>query len=213
MNYTILRMNKDIEEIKTWLNKQKGKKAQIVDDIDTLEVSIKRNERSLIRHTEAAELIKIAGLKTQEQLQYHISDLTSMAMEAVFHDPYEIKVEFIQRRNKTECDIYFIRNDHKVDPLDSSGIGTVDIATIALRVACWSMNIPHTQNVIILDEPLKNLDKQKQELGSMIIKEISQKLGIQFIIVTHEEVLASYADKTFEVTMNKKRGISKVIEL
>jgi len=206
-------MSKDIDQIKTWLNKQKGKRSQIEDDIDTLEVSIKRNERSLIRHTEASELIKIAGLKTQEQLQYHISDITSMAMDAIFPDPYEIKVEFIQRRNKTECDIYFVRNDHKVDPLDSSGIGTVDIATIALRVACWSMNVPHTRNVIILDEPLKNLDKKKQELGSMIIKEISRKLGIQFIIVTHEEVLASYADKTFEVTMNKKRGISKVTEL
>jgi DNA repair exonuclease SbcCD ATPase subunit len=209
----ILKMSKDVDQIKTWLNKQKGKRSQIIEDIDILEVSIKRNERSLIRHTEAAELIKLAGLKTQEQLQYHISDITSMAMEAVFPDPYDIRVEFIQRRNKTECDIFFVRDEQKVDPLSSSGGGAIDVATLALRVACWSMNIPHTRNVIVLDEPLKNLDKKKQELGSQIIKEISQKLGIQFIIVTHEEVLASYADKTFEVTKNKKRGISKVVEL
>jgi len=206
-------MSKDVDQIKTWLNKQKGKRSQIIEDIDTLEVSIKRNERSLIRHTEAAELIKLAGLKTQEQLQYHISDITSMAMEAVFPDPYDIKVEFVQRRNKTECDIFFVRDDQKIDPLSSTGGGAIDVATLALRVACWSMNAPHTRNVIVLDEPLKNLDKKKQELGSQIIKEISQKLGIQFIIVTHEEVLASYADKTFEVTKNKKRGISKVVEL
>ena len=42
----------------------------------------------------------------------------------------------------------------------------------------------------------------------MMIKEISQKLGIQFIVVTHENALTESADKIFEVSI--KKGISKI---
>lgn len=89
-------------------------------------------------------------------------------------------------------------------------VGAVDIAAFALRVVSWSMSYPKLRNVIILDEPMKNLSKDMQEKASMMIKEVSKKLGIQFIIVTHEDTLASYADKTFMVEKNRK-GISKVI--
>jgi DNA repair exonuclease SbcCD ATPase subunit len=61
-----------------------------------------------------------------------------------------------------------------------------------------------------LDEPLRFLSSDNQEKASRMIKELSQRLGIQFIIVTHESILASYADKVFEVSIRK--GRSKVIE-
>jgi ABC-type sugar transport system ATPase subunit len=61
---------------------------------------------------------------------------------------------------------------------------------------------------MILDEPLRFVSAKYQEKASAMIKEISEKLGIQFIIVTHNEVLASYADRTFEVTI--KKGVSHV---
>jgi ABC-type sugar transport system ATPase subunit len=82
------------------------------------------------------------------------------------------------------------------------------VAAFALRIASWSMQKPKSRNVIILDEPLKYLSENYQEKGSAMIKEISQRLGIQFIIVTHEQTLASYADKVFEVSI--KKGVSQV---
>jgi DNA repair exonuclease SbcCD ATPase subunit len=95
--------------------------------------------------------------------------------------------------------------------MDASGGGAVDVASFALRIASWSMKQPRFKNTIILDEPLKNLDKERQEKGSAMLKEVSKRLGIQFIIVTHEETLSSFSDKTFEVRINQ-RGISKIQE-
>ena len=57
--------------------------------------------------------------------------------------------------------------------------------------------------VIILDEPLRFLSVDLQERASIMIKEISKKLGLQFLIVTHESTLASYADKVFETSIRK----------
>ena len=147
-------------------------------------------------------------MATQQQLSFHISDITSLALEAVFPDPYALQVEFIQRRNKTECDLYFVRDGEKVDPLSASGGGAVDVAAFALRIASWSMTKPRTRNVIILDEPLRFLSANLQERASSMIKELSDKLGIQFIVVTHEPILANYADRTFNVSI--KNGISKI---
>jgi DNA repair exonuclease SbcCD ATPase subunit len=202
-------MNK-LQPIRNQLERLKGQKIQLETTISDLQTTLKEQGRELRRHEQAREIIRTVGQKTQEQLSYHISDITSLAMEAVFNEPYELKVEFVQRRNKTECDLKFERDGEVFDdPLSASGGGAVDVAAFALRIAAWSMQHPHTRNTIILDEPLRFLSEDCQEKASAMIKEISKRLGIQFIIVTHNPTLASYADKTFEVTI--KKGVSKVL--
>lgn len=169
---------------------------------------MKQTANSLLRHEQAREVIRTVGADTQNQLSFHISDITSLALEAVFNEPYELKVEFVQRRNKTECDLYFERNGERIDPISASGGGAVDVASFALRIASWSMMRPRTRNTIILDEPLRFLSVDLQERASQMIKEISDKLGIQFILISHEQTIASYADRTFEVSI--KKGVSHV---
>lgn len=202
-------MQSEIQTYRNLLERQKGQKIQIEQSITTLNQELRDANRDLRRHEQAREIIREVGIKTQQQLSFHISDITSLALEAVFNEPYELKVEFVQRRNKTECDLYFERNGERIDPLTASGGGAVDVAAFALRIASWSMLRPRTRNVIILDEPLRFLSVDLQERASIMIKEISEKLGIQFILVTHENTLASYADKVFEVSI--KKGKSKVI--
>jgi len=192
-----------IQDIRNRLEQQKGQREQIRTSIVRTEQGIKEHGRNLRRHEQAREVIREVGLKTQQQLQIHISDITSLALEAVFQDPYELIAEFVQRRNKTECDLYFVRNGEQLDPLTASGGGAVDVAAFALRVASWSMERPKSRPTLILDEPLRFLSADHQEQASIMIKEISEKLGIQFIIVTHEPVLTSYADKVFEAKIRK----------
>ncbi len=199
----------DTQDIRNALEQQKGQRTQLENTITKTKESVKESGRDLRRHEEAREVIREVGIATQRQLQYHISDITSLALEAVFNDPYELIAEFVQRRNKTECDLYFSRDGNRVDPLSASGGGAVDVAAFALRIASWSMEHPKSRNTIILDEPLRFLSADHQEKASVMIKEISQKLGIQFIIITHEPILASYADKVFETKIRK--GITQVI--
>ena len=198
-----------IQDIRNKLEQQKGQRIQIEASISRIGQEVKEYGKDLRRHEQAREVIREVGLKTQQQLQYHISDITSLALEAVFPNPYELIAEFVQRRNKTECDLYFVRNDNRMDPLSASGVGAVDVAAFALRVASWSMARPKSRPVIVLDEPFRFLSANYQEQASIMIKEISQKLGIQFIVITHETILTSCADKIFEVKIHK--GISKVI--
>lgn len=201
---------KQTEALRQHLNQERGKQTQIITLLDTLKTNSKNAARELTRYEQAREVVREVGLKTQEQLQFHISDITSLALEAVFEDPYELIVEFVQRRNKTECDLLFERNGHQIDPITGSGVGALDIASLALRVVAWSMQTPKSRNTIILDEPFRHLSEDMQEQASMMLKELSDRLGLQFIVITHRTTLTEYADKVFTVT--KRKRVSKVKE-
>lgn len=196
----------DLQEIRSKLDQLKGQHSQIKKDLKQNKVILKKANKNLRKHEKAKEIIRIVGIKTQEQLQFHIADITSLALEAVFPDPYKLEIEFVQRRNKTECDIFFVRDGERIDPKTASGGGTVDVAAFALRIAAWSLKRPHSINTIILDEPLRFVSEDLMDKASQMLKEVSKKLGIQFIIITHNPILSNYADKVFEVKL--KKGIS-----
>lgn len=196
----------NLTEARNKLEQLKGAKALTEKQITDTKQSVADLTKSLHYHEKAKEIIREVGMQTQKQLQYHISDITSLALESIFDDPYELKVEFVKRRDKVECDLLFVRNGEGVDPLSASGGGAVDTAAFALRIASWSMRSPRSRNTIILDEPLRFLSEDLQEKASMMIKQLSEKLGLQFIIITHEPTLATYADKEFKVSIRK--GVS-----
>jgi len=198
-------------ELKKVYERQVGKKEQIIQDISVLEVELKAN-RKKVKHLEKAhEIVKIVGGETQQQLRYHISDITSLALESVFHNPYKLIMDFVERRGKFECDLLFERDGNIIKPISSGGFGQVDIAALALRVALWSMQIPRTRPTLILDEPFKHLSANHHESASQMVKELSDKLGIQFIISTHIPILSEYADKVFNVKLKNKISIVKQI--
>ncbi len=205
---------RNLKQLRNKVEQLKGSKNNLLQQIKQHDQEIKSLQKDLRNHEKAREIIREVGLKTQQQLQYNISEITSMALESVMEYPYNLEVEFVQRRNKTECDLYFVRDGDKIDPLDGGG-GAVDIAAFALRVASWSMENPRSRPVLILDEPFKHLkgeEANRRMLG--MVREISHKLGIQIIMVSDERVsrdaTIEVTDKLFEADM--KNGKTKIIE-
>lgn len=165
------------------------------------------NHKKLSDLEEVRIIFQKASQLTQRQLSKTVSDIVSNALAAVFEDPYTFKIEFVSRRNVTECDLLFERNEETRSPLDSCGYGAADIASLALRVAYWKLG--NSRNVLILDEPTRNLDAKKQRLASIMIKKLSRMSGgLQFIIVTHNKDLAESADRQFRVI--KENEVSHV---
>jgi DNA repair exonuclease SbcCD ATPase subunit len=202
----------NLKQLQKEIEQQKGKMLELKSTARTLRKKIRINEKKYLRLEEAAEIVKSVAQSSQQQLQFHISDIASLALEGIFPNPYKLVLDFVNRRNKIECDILFERNGVRMKPKDASGGGAIDIAAFALRVACWSMMSPRTRNTIILDEPLRFLSVDKREAASKMIQQISQKLGVQFIIITHSPYITAYADRAFKTTINRK-GITKVTQI
>jgi len=203
----------NIQHIRNKLEQQKGQRMQIEKNIAEAKTNLDSLEKDLREHEQAREIIRAVGLKTQEMLQYHIGDITSLALESVFDDPYMLTAEFVQRRNKTECDLRFVKEGTEMEPLSASGGGAVDVAAFALRIASWSMAHPRTRNTILLDEPFKHLKGEKANLRVLeMVRQLSRKLNLQIIMVSDERIpredIIANADKVFETKIRK--GITQV---
>jgi len=208
----------DTQSLRRRLEHKKGQRDQLQQTIDQLGRTVKMDKRKLSRHERALEIVKQVGLATQKQLEYHLSEQVSLAMEAVFDDPYKLKLNFQEKRGKTEVEILFTRRDLEFPPLGSAGGGTIDIASLALRIAYWAMRQDRKiRPLLLLDEPfsqLKGEDANRRALA--IVQEISNKLGLQIISVSDErmprEDIIENADKVLHVEQNKD-GVSKMKEL
>jgi DNA repair exonuclease SbcCD ATPase subunit len=150
---------------------------------------------------------KVAEL-TQQQLEYFISELVSLGLSAVFSNPYKLKLNFVVRRGKTEAELKFERNGHLFDPIDSSGGGALDIASLALRLSMWSLTNPKPRASIWLDEPFKHLSIDLQNRAIQILNDMSRKLGIQIILISHTDSISDEVNKVICVQMTK--GISQI---
>lgn len=201
----------DIEKLRNKHSEATGERKVLENSLKQAEASLKDNELVVLSCNKARAIIQVVAKETQEKLEYRISNLVSMALSSVFPDPYEFKLRFVMRRNKTEADLIFIKRGHEGDPMDVSGGGALDVASFALRIAVWS--IKPTNNVLIQDEPFHFLSRNLQAKCSMMIKMINQKIingkRIQFIIVSHIPEITEAADKVFKI--NNVNGISKVI--
>lgn len=210
-------MNARLQKIVRRIDRRKGELEQLQRLIESTQAAIRSDSRQSQRLDLALAIVKHVGLLTQKQLEYHLAEQVSLAMDAVFDDPYKLKVEFEEKRGQTEVQLLFVRRDLEFPPIGSAGGGAIDIAAFALRIAYWSMRQDKkVRPIILLDEPfshLKGEDANRRALA--IVQEIAHRLDLQIIMVSDERVsradILANADRVFEVVA--RNGISKVTTL
>lgn len=198
--------NKFINSTKTKIVEEKTRQKLVKEKLNSLDIELETLGVSLLNIEKARVIVQNVANEVQKDLEYRITNIVSVALASVFENPYEFKVSFVTRRNQTECDMLFVRDGNECDPMESSGGGAIDIASLALRMAVWS--IKKTRAIQILDEPCKFLSRDMQSKASEMIKELSDKLGIQMIIVSHISEMIEAADRVFSV--ENKNGVSFV---
>lgn len=203
---------RDVAFFQSKLDRLKGRKEQIRLSKKSVENTLQEIESEQKDLEEAQAIVQTVAQATQTELEYHVSELVSLALEAVFPEPYKMALDFELRRGKTEADITLVDpNDPetRIDPMTSTGGGVVDVASFGLRVTCWSLKTERTRPTLVLDEPFRFLSSDLQQKASVMLKELSHRLGIQFIIVTHEkELIEGKVDRLFEIRQNPKLILS-----
>ena len=156
----------------------------------------------------AQVLVQQAALATQEHLRIRLSTIVTMALQSVFQgDNVEFQATFESKRGRTECVLEVGENGVFGSPiLDLRGGGLADVVSFALRASFWS--IDRTRPLLILDEPMKFLDASLAPLAADMLRVVSEKLGIQIIMVSHVDALVDGADRVFRV--ERANGITTV---
>lgn len=167
------------------------------------EAQIPDVEEDLRAHFEAKDLLLKIGALHRKVSVDRINALVTMGLRSVFGRPYEYELVLVDRRGQVEMD-QVVRIDGLVlDPQTSMGGGIVDVISFCLRVVLWSMMRHRTDAVMVLDEPFRCVSSEHVDAAAALLKQISVRMGIQFLVVTHDPALAGAADKTFQVSPGK----------
>ena len=202
-----------IADLRTTLERRKGERNRVVSDLARAKKDLTTGEREGEVIGTAQALMQAVAQRTQQRLEYRLGELVTLALDAVFPEPYRFRLRFECKRGRTEATPYFEdAYGNEVDPLNAAGGGCSDVAALALRATVWSLRRPHRRATIVLDEPLKNINddsRKMHKLAAEMVKELSKTLGLQFIIVTQMPELWEIADKDFHI--KKVNGKSVIV--
>ena len=108
-------------------------------------------------------------------------------------------------RNEPAIDILVIENELEVDPQKSCGGGVNDIISLVLKIIF--IYLKNSNRILILDESLKFLSRNYLEQASSFIRDISERMNLQIILVSHKPELEVGCDNLITIEKENNRSV------
>ena len=186
-------------------------KEQLFDTTNELEQhkdEYKVNERVL-------DVLKKYSLVKEQVLREKIDNIITRGLRLVFGEGYRSKLEFGISRGQAVTKTKLVTSigdiEFEADVASAHGGGITNFCAVLYKLLVLALVKPRQRQVLFLDESLKNLSQEYLEPAGRFLKEISEKLGIQLVIITHKKELTEIADRIYE--FSNVNGETKVKEI
>jgi DNA repair exonuclease SbcCD ATPase subunit len=185
----------NIKRIRSKVDQLSMKKQFVVDELASIRKKKENAEKTMEKAVKCLAIAREVAQLTQQQLEQQLSDIVTPAIQAIFGKPYVFKIKYVQKRKKTEAEIYLIdENENEYNPMEDNGGGICDVVALALRLACWKISSPQSAPILFFDEPLKFVSLDYYEDTCEFLIEIIRQLKLQVIMVTHVRAFINAAD-------------------
>jgi len=202
-------MNYLPKEIANICLKLEDRQISLCNSINSIKLEIKSSKRKIENLIKARWILTEVQKQTQLRFKAVVEDLVTLAIESVYKRDLKFELVFEEKRNKFECRPVIREGDRIYEnPEDDLGGGILDIISFAFRIVLWYLADDRKRNVMMLDEPMKFVGQNLIHLAGQVIWEISHKLNIQIILVTHDRELIEIGETCYHVDF--EGGKSKV---
>lgn len=180
----------------------KNLEAQLTEDIKSANSEINYLEK-------ASEFLIDFSEETRRNMKNKIESLANSALKIVFPNKRIVFKLIPQKTSRGVNYNTYAETDGVIDPLlDSKGGGVKDIISICIRISYLRMLKSKLRQILILDEPFKNIDKVRLQIAIDWLRKVSKEFGIQFIIITHIVELVALSDNGMQFKL--KKGVTHV---
>ena len=194
----------NLQAYKTFLQETKVEQRLLSSQKDKLIEAIEALKAEGGYLLEAQDVINAVGILAQAEFQEVVECLVTQALQYIFGSSYSFRITNKIVRNQSESYFHVVIDDVEYSLEDELGGGVLDVVSFALRVVFWVINVEKTEPIIILDEPLKFVSEDKLDSIGKMLKGISELLGLQIIMVSHEHFLINISDHSWEVTIHNR---------
>ena len=196
-----------IKHLKTLIDKN----TFIKDSLEEKQEKIQKDMNDINKETdsllELKDFLMSVSANYRDQLCNLFTSLVTEALTSIFEKDIRFNIKLYSYRNEPAIDVSVIEDNLEVDPQKSCGGGLNDIISFVIKIIF--IYLKKSSKIIILDEPLKFLSRDYIEQSSNFTQEISKRMNIQIILVSHKPDLEISCDKLITIEKNENRSIIK----
>lgn len=183
-------MNQQLKQHRTYINKQLAEYGHVERLVEDHRIQYVQAENELTLTEEARVIIQEVSQALQQQAHDKIAKVVSDCLIYIFSDDaYQFKINFVMKRGRTEAVLQFHREGLVLDnPMEQAGIGQVEVAAFALRLASILLQRPPVRKLLVLDEPFKSIRGKhyKKRVRGLLLM-LAERYGVQLILCADVE--------------------------
>lgn len=178
--------------------------------VQTAETEVQRLTE-LSRTAEEVRMFFTLLADTQrKELEQKVEALVDYGVQSVFGPTYRFKVTSELRGKSVRTEFWLVENGLQLPLLDATGGGVGDVVSFLLRVVILCLARPTQRRVLVLDEPFKFVSTSHFQTLAALLRELSDSLGLQLIMVTHKPELLDAATTVVRVQKTAAGAVAQV---
>jgi DNA repair exonuclease SbcCD ATPase subunit len=147
----------------------------------------------------AGNLLKTIGEQQREKTISTFERVVTLALKEIFDSEYQFKIE-VTADKRVSTKFKLVKGSEEMDLLTAVGGGVVNVVSFVLKVLILASVRPKRQQVMYLDEQFNNVSADFRPKVAKLLKSFSEQLGIQFVLITHQQEFTDEADVVYNLT-------------
>jgi len=175
------------------------------DQIKMLQEKNETNVQTVNRSHESVAFIERVVANKRNFVKEKIERLVSDALTCLYGIDYKLEFTYSIKNNRTSVAVELVKKTPLGEirrELDGFGGGVADIISFPLKLRVL-LSAKGADRVLLTDEPGKHIDLDRIELFGEFLQKAANELGVQIIICSHHDVIASHSDCVYDVSLDK----------
>lgn len=202
INHQLGSLSNDYDQLNRVVTQKEGESLFVSRQKEQVELNLKQNKEKIILIDKTIAFAqKFTELSRRETLD-KMSFLVTTALQEIKDKNLSFKVNYDKKRNQAVAD-FLIHSDllnKDMGIMESCGGTIFDLCEVVLRISLLLKWKPSLSRIFILDESFKHVSPQDRPKLAQFIHELSEKLGLQIILISHSQEITEGAHKVFKVS-------------
>lgn len=212
INHQLNNLSNDFDQLNRILTQKEGESLFVSKQKEQIESKLKQDKEKVILIDKTIAFVqKFTELSRKETLD-KMSFIVTTALQDIKDSNLSFKINYDKKRNMPVAD-FLIHSDllnKDMGIMESCGGTLFDIVEFSLRVSLLLKWKPSLSRIFILDESFKHVSPQDRPKLAKFVRDLSEKLDLQIILISHSQEVTEDAHKIFAVSYD---GIKSTVRV
>lgn len=203
----LVSLTDSLSRLEEWAKEERIKLK--VREQERVRLELERGEKEQVSKVllQVGELFKSLGGQTQEDLLRSLGKFISYGLSAVFSEEYVFVPVMGVEGKEIRVDFFIETGDLKCGITNAKGGGVAEVVSILLQVFFLVALKERFAPFLLLDTAMVHISEHYHASVSSLLKELSDKLGIQVVLIANINAYGAYADKVYHFTQEGGKTI------